>query len=137
MREHFMPTQPVDPSTCTAHLPSLPLLHTDTCVRAPMQNVKAGGGYGGGMCTEIDLLEANNHALQSAIHMKLGGSFGSGECDRNGCFSRIGGPMAPGWTQSLYGKGSRSIDTLKPFDVRRDQRPPPPRLLTRGTPCPA
>ena len=82
------------------------------------ENVQPGGGYGGGMCTEIDLLEANNHALQSAIHMKLGGSFGSGECDRNGCFSRIGGPLAPGWAQSLYGRGAATIDTRAPFDVQ-------------------
>ena len=45
---------------------------------------------------ELDVLEANNWAMQTAIHTETGGSFGSGNCDRNGCFARVGGPMAPG-----------------------------------------
>ena len=48
------------------------------------ENVKP--GYGGGTCYEIDLLEANNNAMQSAIHTEVGGAFGSGNCDRNGCY---------------------------------------------------
>ena len=35
-------------------------------------------GWQGGMCTEVDILEANNHAMQTAIHTETGGSFGSG-----------------------------------------------------------
>ena len=75
-------------------------------------------GYGGGMCTELDLLEANNNAMQTAIHTELDGAFGSGNCDRNGCFARIGGPQSPRWAQKLYGnRGGTQIDSMKPFDV--------------------
>ena len=63
-------------------------------------------GYGGGTCTEIDLLEANSNAMQTAIHTETGGSYGSGNCDRNGCFARLGGPMAPSHLRDKYGKGS-------------------------------
>lgn len=80
------------------------------------ENVVAGGGYGGGTCYEVDLLEANNHALQSAVHTQLG-EIGGGQCDRNGCYSRVGGPASPGWAQAIYGKGSATINTLMPFDV--------------------
>ena len=73
-------------------------------------------GYGGGVCTEIDLLEANNNAMQTAIHTETGGAFGSGNCDRNGCFARVGGPNAPSQYQSSYGAG-RSIDSMRPFEV--------------------
>lgn len=41
-------------------------------------------GFGGGLCYEIDLLEANRNAMQTAIHTQLGGAIGSGQCDRNG-----------------------------------------------------
>ena len=41
------------------------------------------------------------------------GSFGSGQCDRNGCFARVGGPQAPQW---LYGAG-KQIDSMRPFEV--------------------
>ncbi|KAL1515100.1 hypothetical protein AB1Y20_004163 [Prymnesium parvum] len=76
-----------------------------------------GVGYGGGVCYEIDIFEANNNAMQSALHTKLGGEFGSGECDRNGCFARIGGPQSPEELQSVYGKGM-IIDTTRMFKVR-------------------
>ena len=70
------------------------------------------------MCTEIDLLEANNKAMQTAIHTELGGTFGSGNCDRNGCFARVGGPQAPKELRNAYGHGSRhSIDSSLPFGV--------------------
>ena len=74
-------------------------------------------GIGGGTCTELDILEANNHAMQTAIHTELGGSFGSGNCDKNGCFARVGGPQAPGDQQWKYGRG-KTIDSARPFDVR-------------------
>ena len=75
-------------------------------------------GWGGTPCVEVDLLEANRHAMQAAIHTKLGGAYGSGECDRNGCFSRVGGPEAPRELRSAYGQGSGyTIDTSRPFDV--------------------
>ena len=45
---------------------------------------------------QVDLFEANNHAMQTALHTELGGSYGSGNCDRNGCFERTGGPRAEG-----------------------------------------
>ena len=73
-------------------------------------------GWEEGVCTEIDLLEANNHAMQTAIHMQTGGEYGSGNCDANGCFARIGGPMAPPELMNAYGEGKK-IDTRHPFDV--------------------
>lgn len=88
------------------------------------ENVKP--GLDDGLCTEIDVLEANNWAMQTAIHTKLGtrapqltrflcgvielrgcafscdfscmhvgGTFGSGDCDRNGCFMRLGPTALP------------------------------------------
>ena len=80
------------------------------------ENVRPGLADGG-LCTELDLLEANSHALQSAIHTELHGKFGSGNCDSNGCFSRIGGPSAPAERQDWLGWG-KQIDTKKPFTVR-------------------
>lgn len=74
-------------------------------------------GYGGGTCYEFDLLEANNNAMQTAIHTELGGSYGSGNCDRNGCFARVGGPEAPWDRKDKYGRGSAHIDSNKPFGV--------------------
>ena len=42
-------------------------------------------GYEEGTCTELDLLEANSGAMQTAIHTETGNAgFGSGVCDRNG-----------------------------------------------------
>ena len=70
------------------------------------------------MCTELDLLEANNYAMQTAIHTELGGTFGSGNCDENGCFARIGGPKSPEHLQKAFGPGGgHDINTLHPFDV--------------------
>ena len=65
----------------------------------------------------VHQLEANNNAMQAALHTELGGSFGSGRCDRNGCFSRIGGPTAPGHLQSAYGPG-KQVDSMRPFEVQ-------------------
>ena len=62
------------------------------------------------------MLEANNNAMQTAIHTQQGGQFGSRECDRNGCFARVGGPESPKPLQNSYGP-NKYIDSLKPFDV--------------------
>ena len=75
-------------------------------------------GVDDGMCYELDLLEADNKAMQTAIHTELGGTYGSGNCDRNGCFARVGGPQAPPALQGVYGKGAgHKINTEKPFEV--------------------
>ena len=81
------------------------------------ENVKP--GYQEGTCTEIDLLEANNNATQTAIHTELGGSFGSGNCDRNGCFARIGGPMSPWDKKELYGP-NKKINSIFTEISRKD-----------------
>ena len=73
-------------------------------------------GYGGGLCMELDILEANSHAMQTAIHTQTGGSYGSGNCDRNGCFARVGGPRSPSDQREQYGPG-KHIDSSKPFRV--------------------
>ena len=62
------------------------------------------------------MLEANRHAMQTAIHTELGGEYGSGDCDRNGCFARVGGPTAPVALQSKFGPG-KWIDSDRPFEV--------------------
>ena len=74
-------------------------------------------GYGGDTCYEIDILEANNHAMQTAIHTKTGGKYGSGQCDRNGCFARIGGPQSPSHLQNKCAHASRmgSMPAPSPF----------------------
>ena len=73
-------------------------------------------GLDGDMCIELDVLEANNWAMQTAIHTEQGGSFGSHKCDRNGCFARIGGPQSPEHLQQSYGP-NKFINSLKPFNV--------------------
>lgn len=75
-------------------------------------------GWGGGTCTEIDTLEANAQSMQTAIHTHHGDRFGSGSCDRNGCFARIGGPTAPAALIGAYGQRDR-IDSRRPFAVRQ------------------
>lgn len=96
------------------------------------------------MCIEIDLLEANSNGqspcslkpdflplfsalsdsdvcirtvgMQTAIHTEQFGSYGSGKCDRNGCFARIGGPKSPPQLQRKYGP-NKEINTNNPFQV--------------------
>jgi len=68
-------------------------------------------GWLGATCTELDLLEANQNALQSALHTETGtGSYGSGRCDRDGCFARM--------DKALYGRHGPIIDTKGAFEVR-------------------
>ena len=55
-------------------------------------------------------------AQQTAIHTELGGTLGSGNCDRNGCFQKIGGPMSLPSLREAYGPG-KTIDSMRPFDV--------------------
>mmetsp|Transcript_69117 Transcript_69117/g.114902 ORF Transcript_69117/g.114902 Transcript_69117/m.114902 type:complete len:523 (+) Transcript_69117:12-1580(+) len=75
-------------------------------------------GFAGGPCVEVDVLEANRDALQTAIHTENGGSYGSGNCDRNGCFARVGGPQSPSNLQHAFGFGNTyTIDSSHPFDV--------------------
>lgn len=73
-------------------------------------------GLNGEECIELDVLEANNWAMQTAIHTEQGGAFGSGNCDRNGCFARVGGPASPRQLQNSYGP-NKQINSLKPFNV--------------------
>lgn len=63
-------------------------------------------------------VQANNNAMQSAIHTEHYGAYGSGKCDKNGCFSRVGGPQSPAELQASYGLAKyASIDTHRPFEV--------------------
>jgi hypothetical protein len=73
-------------------------------------------GLDGEMCIEMDILEANNWAMQTAIHTEHGGDYGSGNCDKNGCFARIGGPMAPRDLRDAFGP-FKDINTHSPFEV--------------------
>lgn len=75
-------------------------------------------GVGGGTCMEIDMLEASNHALQTAIHTETTeGKFGNGRCDVNGCFARVGGPQSPASRRNHYASRGGQIDSKKPFEV--------------------
>ena len=78
-------------------------------------------GWGGGTCMELDILEANNHAMQTAIHTRTGGRYGSGNCDRNGCFARIGGPQSPAELRSRCDLPTRSPHHL-PTCMHRSTR---------------
>ena len=69
-------------------------------------------GLGGEMCVELDVIEANAHALQSAVHTEIGGTMGSKRCDRFGCFARI--------DHTSYGDDGSVIDTRSPFEVRAE-----------------
>lgn len=69
-------------------------------------------GLGGEMCVEVDAVEANSHALQSALHTEIGGTMGSKRCDRYGCFARM--------DRTEYGQEGNLIDTLHPFEVRAE-----------------
>ena len=70
------------------------------------------------MCIELDLLEANNWAMQTAIHTSEGNVFGGGDCDENGCFVKLG-PKGPPNLQKAFGPGpEKQINTLKPFHVQ-------------------
>ena len=105
-----MPTH----DSCTArHRPEPDASGSNYCDMAENERP----GYGGSTCTEIDIFEANNVALQTAVHTQSGGEFGSGDCDRNGCFARIGGPQSPADLQDAYGAGGR-IDSSRPFTVK-------------------
>ena len=56
--------------------------------------------------------------MQSAIHTELDGAIGSGKCDRNGCYSRVGGDRSPGHLRRHYGNANGvTINSMKPFDV--------------------
>ena len=76
-------------------------------------------GFEGGLCTELDILEGNRHVMQSTIHTEYKGRFGSGKCDSNGCFSRVGGPMSPLGLRDSYGPDKR-INSNSPFEVRTE-----------------
>jgi len=78
--------------------------------------LSVGPGLHGGPCTEVDLIEANELAMQSAIHTESGGAFGVGRCNRHGCFARAGSPSAPNSMQSLFGP-FKTIDTRQPFQL--------------------
>jgi hypothetical protein len=69
-------------------------------------------------CVELDILEANNFAMQTSVRTQKEGSAGGGDCDANGCYTRLGGPTAPPDLQEAYGPGdTHTIDSFKPFDV--------------------
>ena len=75
-----------------------------------------------GWCTEIDVFEANTHAIQATVHTQRGEG-GDRTCNQWGCgvnWGRYGHtrPAAQGGlsTAALYGPGA-SIDTRRPFMI--------------------
>ena len=77
-------------------------------------------GIGGSVCTEIDVLEINNNAAQSAIHTETGGQYGSHRCDQNGCAAMLGGlsftALDQGSARAL--RASKDIGSNLPFRVQ-------------------
>ena len=69
-------------------------------------------------CTELDLLEANTHAVQSTVHTSLGLG-GDGSCNQWGCAVNWGNwKLTAGGqrTRALFGPGGL-IDSRQPFVV--------------------
>ena len=70
----------------------------------------------GGQCDEIDLLEANQHALHSAIHHMGEAAHGSVDAGEEGLYNGYGGGRSQ-IAQGQYGPGGYTIDTRLPFRV--------------------
>lgn len=87
------------------------------------------GGPGGKPCIELDLIEANNKALQSSIHTAPGGDIqADGTCNERGCLVNwgketraiTGAPDVPLYGPDWDKEGkvrNRAIDTAKKFQV--------------------
>ena len=72
-------------------------------------------------CTELDLFEANEAAVQATVHTRRGKG-GDGTCNQWGCAVNWGNfPLASsggGRTADLFGRGARlGIDSRRPFGV--------------------
>ena len=70
----------------------------------------------GGQCDEIDLLEANQHALHSAIHHTGEAAHGSADAGEEGLYNGYGGGRRQ-IPQGQYGPAGGTIDTRLPFRV--------------------
>ena len=80
-------------------------------------------------CVELDIIEANTHAISSTMHAQTGhGS--DGTCNAPGCGVNIGNSQRTPTEDAanVYGPGGR-IDTKKPFKVNECPR----RLVVRST----
>lgn len=71
---------------------------------------------GGQWCPEVDIMEANNHALQSTLHKCDAPQNGHySYCDRSGC------AQSTNEKHGSYGPGSRyTIDTTRPFRLETE-----------------
>jgi hypothetical protein len=67
------------------------------------------------VCLEFDVLEGNNWGMQTSL--RTDDTDWQGVCDRIGCYSRIGGPLARATGLGNYGPGGSKINSLEPFDV--------------------
>ena len=77
-------------------------------------------GFDGGVCTEMDIMEANVRGFHSALHTERGDDY-DGTCNQKGCVVNFGANDAtPSGLQTahMYGlaAGAR-IDTRYPFTV--------------------
>jgi hypothetical protein len=74
-------------------------------------------GFGGGVCTEFDLLEADNTAFSSNLHTRRGEGH-DGSCNSWGCNALLGPKAKYGSDRNSYGLGEHhSINTERPFGV--------------------
>jgi hypothetical protein len=78
-------------------------------------------------CTELDLFEANSHAVQATVHTQRGLG-GDGTCNQWGCTVNWGNfptanPASGGQpTSQLYGPGAAGIDSTQPYTVVASMR---------------
>jgi hypothetical protein len=73
-------------------------------------------GFGGGICTEIDIVEANVKAFSTALHTEAGDGQ-NGRCNSFGCYSKLG-PKGKGSNKEAYGVGNSIIDSSRPYEVQ-------------------
>ena len=84
-------------------------------------------GFGGGPCTEVDIMEADNVAFSSALHTSRGSGSDGGRCNSWGCSAFLG-PMAKSAAdRRVFGPGDGfAINSQRKFNVRiaRDSEAP-------------
>jgi len=75
-------------------------------------------GIDGGMCTEVDLMEANSVSFASTLHTETG--WRDNACNADGCGVKLG-PLGRGWRRCAFGgdcaPSGGHIDASQPYEV--------------------
>ena len=72
-------------------------------------------GSGDGVCTEIDLVEANQVGFATTLHTEAG--FTPPTCDSDGCWVHLGPDGSTQYRRGAYGKNSALINSSLPYEV--------------------